>query len=163
MRKQALNEETSTSTQQGNKHSRKQAPDPTRAQQGNKHQGQDQHPSSLQFCLLLLACYGTRKPWAHKKEYSKELCSKSDCKVEPKVEPKWQRPTLTKHAQASSDHISTPLLEASVSLHKRALEKYVEKPTWKLTFYSGSPREKRRESHFVLARCRADAIGFAQQ
>ncbi len=46
---------------------------------------------------------------AAKKEYSGELGSQNDSKMEPKMEPRQQRPILTKHAQAWSDCMSTPL------------------------------------------------------
>ncbi len=61
--------------------------------------------------------------WVPQKHYSGELGSQNGSKIEPKMEPSRQRPTLTKHAQALSDHTSTPLLDVPFSLPRRALEK----------------------------------------
>ena len=47
-------------------------------------------------------------PKASKVEYSGELGSQNDPKMEPKSEPRQQRPILTKHAQALTDCMSTP-------------------------------------------------------
>ncbi len=44
---------------------------------------------------------------ATKKEYSGELGSQNDSKMEPKMEPRQQWPTLTKHAPAWTDCMST--------------------------------------------------------
>ncbi len=41
-------------------------------------------------------------------EYSAPLGSQNDSKMEPKMEPRQQRLTLTKHAQALTDSMSTP-------------------------------------------------------
>ena len=46
-------------------------------------------------------------PKASKVEYSGELGSQNDPKMEPKREPRQQRPILTKHVQALTDCIST--------------------------------------------------------
>ena len=54
-------------------------------------------------------------PKASKVEYSGELGSQNDPKMEPKREPRQQRPILTKHAQALTDCMSTPPLGAPFS------------------------------------------------
>ena len=61
--------------------------------------------------MLPLFCEPVLATWATKKEYSSELGPKNYSKMEPGMEPKRQRPTLTKHAQALSDYISTPIRE----------------------------------------------------
>ena len=53
---------------------------------------------------------------ATKKEYSSELGSQNASQMEPKMESKRQRPTLTKHAQALSDCTSAPPWGAPFSL-----------------------------------------------
>ena len=57
------------------------------------------------FCEPVLVTQAT------KKEYSSELGSQNASQMEPKMESKRQRPTLTKHAQALSDCTSAPLGE----------------------------------------------------
>ncbi len=54
----------------------------------------------LGLFLLPLFCEPVLATGATKKEYSGELGSQNDSKMEPKMEPRQQRPILTKHAQA---------------------------------------------------------------
>ncbi len=64
--------------------------------------------------FLPLFCEPVFATWATKKEHSSELGSQNDSKMEPKMEQKRQRPTLTKHAQALSDCMSPPPLGSSM-------------------------------------------------
>ncbi len=68
-----------------------------------------QQRKSSELEILLLFCEPVLATRATKKEYSGELGSQNDSKMESKMEPKRQHPTLTKHTQALSDCISTPL------------------------------------------------------
>ena len=53
---------------------------------------------------------------ATKDEYRRELGFQNDSRMEPKMEPRQQRPILTKHAQACTDCMSTPPWGAPCSL-----------------------------------------------
>ena len=54
-------------------------------------------------------------PLGSQKEYSGPPGSQNDSNMEPKMEPRQQRPTLTKHAQAWTDCMSPPLGELHLS------------------------------------------------
>ena len=67
---------------------------------------------------------------ASQKEYNSELGSQNDSKMEPKMEPKRPRSTLTKHAQAWSDCISTPLgklhFHCFFRVHKQIIKNHLQ-------------------------------------
>ena len=60
------------------------------------------------FYSLPLFCEPVLATQATKKEYSSELGPKNYSKMDPKMVPKRQRPTFTKHARALSECMSTP-------------------------------------------------------
>ncbi len=66
-------------------------------------------------------------PRSTKKEYNGELGPQNDSKMEPKMEPRRQRPTLTKHAPAWADPMFAPLLEGPFSLKNEHWENMTKK------------------------------------
>ena len=90
-----------------------------------------------------------------KKEYSGQLGSQNGTKIDTKMEPRRRRPTLTKHAQASSDCLSPPLTGTSILRVFQTPTKYPPKDRQKSTILKYKARTvPKMDSSFAGGRLR---------